>query len=214
MCRERSGSTCTATSARSRSLHAGRGALRPAGSKRRRRRWSCSPRAWRRPTACALEVTGNAAEIARILGRTSRRSSSSAHRHRDQPRARQDRPPRRAHAGQAAGRRRARRGLDARRVDARDAPTAVATQPARARAHARQERDPRRADPPAEGPPAGQRPVRRPRSPWLAELRAARGRARDDRRRACATSTSSTARSPSLTGRSRARRSRHPTCCG
>ena len=63
---ERSGWTCTAISARSRSSRAARCA-RPVGSRRRRRRLSCSRRAWRRADRVALEVTGSAWEIARIL---------------------------------------------------------------------------------------------------------------------------------------------------
>ena len=43
------------------------GCARRAGSRRGPRRWSCSPRAWTRDDRVALEVTGNAWAIARIL---------------------------------------------------------------------------------------------------------------------------------------------------
>ena len=58
----------TATSARSRSSRRA-SCGRPGGSRRGPRRWSCSPRAWTRAIWVALEVTGNAWEIARILER-------------------------------------------------------------------------------------------------------------------------------------------------
>src|SRR5262249_1076769 len=57
---------CTATSARWRSRRAA-GCGAPGGSRRRRRRWSCSRRAWPRTTRFALEATGNALAIVRII---------------------------------------------------------------------------------------------------------------------------------------------------
>ena len=63
----------------------------------------------------ALEVTGNAWEIARILEpHVAQGDRRLAERHRDPPGAREDRSPRRSDAGQAAVGRRARRGLGAR----------------------------------------------------------------------------------------------------
>jgi hypothetical protein len=63
----------------------------------------------------ALEVTGSAWEVARILEphvAKGRGRQSGGYRH--QPGAGEDRPLGRAHAGEAVGGRRARRGLDAR----------------------------------------------------------------------------------------------------
>jgi transposase len=58
---------------------------------------SLDPRDW-----VALEVTGNAWAIARILEPRGAGDRGVTDRHRDPAGARQDRPPRRAHAGQAA----------------------------------------------------------------------------------------------------------------
>src|SRR5215207_109790 len=54
------------------------------------------------------------------------------------------------------------------------------------RAHAREERDPRRLDPSLEGPPAGHRRVRCAWSPVAVRARVARRRARDDHQRPAA----------------------------
>ena len=99
----------------------------------------------------ALEVTGDAWEIARIIephvGAGDRRQP---HRYRDPPGAGEDRPPRRAGAGQALGHGLAGGALDAGRADASDAPAPAATKPADQGPHPRQERDPRGAGPPAD----------------------------------------------------------------
>ena len=103
----------------------------------------------------ALEVTGSSWEIARLLEPHVKKvivvspgdTGISAG-------AREDRPARRAHAGQAVVDRRARGGVDAAGVDRPDAPAPGAPRAARPRALPGQERDPRRPDAPAQGPPA------------------------------------------------------------
>jgi hypothetical protein len=114
----------------------------------------------------ALEVTGNAGEIARILEpHVARVVVVSPH---DtgisRARAKTDRLDARALA----------KLLAAGELDAVWMPdewtramrrAAGAARPARARTHAREERDPRGADPAVAGPPAGHRRVRRARTP-------------------------------------------------
>ena len=139
--------------------------------RRGRRRWSCSRRAWPRSDRVALEVTGNAWEIARIIEPHVARvivvsPSDTGIR---QARAKTDRLDARTLAKLlAAGE------LDG--VWMPDERTRVMRRRLARRAqlvrgaHAREERDPRGADPPPEGPPAGHRPVRQSRAArWLAD---------------------------------------------
>ena len=110
----------------------------------------------------ALEVTGQ------LLGggadpRAARRSGGRGQpgRHRDHAGAREDRPARRAHAGAVVVVGRAGVGVDARRALPRAATPAGAARATRALAHAREERDPRRAAAPPAGQAAVLGPVRR-----------------------------------------------------
>ena len=79
----------------------------------------------------ALEVTGNAWEIARLIEpHVAQVLVVSPVRYRDPPSPGEDRPPRRPHPGTPARGRVARRGLDARPRNAGDAPAASASKPA------------------------------------------------------------------------------------
>ena len=141
----------------------------------------------------ALEVSGNAAEIARIIEPHVARvvvvsPSDTGIR---QARAKTDRLDARTLARLlAAG------SLDA--VWMPDERTWVMRRrlarrgPAGRRAHAREERDPRGADPPADRAPAGQRPVRRQGPALAGRARAAARGARDASTARCARSSSST----------------------
>ena len=125
----------------------------------------------------ALEVTGNAWEIARIIEPHVARvivvsPSDTGIR---QARAKTDRLDARALAQAAVGGS-AGQGVDAGRAHPRDAPPAGAPVAAGAGAHAREERDPRGLDALPEGPPAGVGSVRR-QGPALAGRAAAGGRA-------------------------------------
>ena len=92
----------------------------------------------------ALEVTGNAWEIARIIEpHVAPGARRQPVRHRDQAGAGEDRPARRPRAGTAAGRGLARRPLAAGRADERHAAATRPSRPARPGADARQERGPR-----------------------------------------------------------------------
>ena len=119
----------------------------------------------------ALEATGNALadRPAARAARRPRRGGQHQGSQGDHRGAREDRPPRRPHAGEAARRRPAHEALGARRGHARAAPSTRPARPARAPAHALQERDPRRALAQPQGPPAGQRPVRPQGRQWLGE---------------------------------------------
>lgn len=95
----------------------------------------------------ALEVTGNAWEIKRIIEpHVAEVIVVSAQRHRDPPGAGEDRPPRCPHPGEALRLGGARRGLDAQPGDAGDAPPAAAAKPARLGALEGKEPDPRDPD--------------------------------------------------------------------
>src|SRR4051812_8716890 len=109
----------------------------------------------------ALEVTGNAWEIARIIEPHVARDRRLAERHRDPAGPREDRSARRAGAGPTVVGGSARRRVVAGRADPGDAPPARTPVAARARAVAREERDPRGVDALPEGPPAGVGSVRR-----------------------------------------------------
>ena len=103
----------------------------------------------------ALEVTGSSWEIVRLLEpHVEQDHRRLPGRYRHLAGAGEDRPPRRAHAGQAVVDRGARGGVGAAGVDLEDAPASVSPRPARPGSLPSQERDPRRADAPLEGPPA------------------------------------------------------------
>ena len=127
----------------------------------------------------ALEVTGNAWEIKRLIEpHVAEVIVVSPRRHRDPLRAGEDRPARRASAGEALGRGRAQGGLDARPRHPGDAQAPSAPRPAGLGALAGKEPDPREPD----ALPRRPRPVLRSlrgQGPALAgRARAGRGGAR------------------------------------
>ena len=117
---------------------------------------------------------GNAWEIARIIEpHVAPGDRCQPQRHWDPPGAREDRPPRRAHAGEAAGRGLAGGGVDARRARPGRCAGACSVAAAGQGAHAGQERGARGADAPAGPKAAGQRPVRHRRADAGLRARAA-----------------------------------------
>ena len=131
----------------------------------------------------ALEVSGNAWEVARIIRpHVAKLVVGLPGRHRDPLRAGEDRPPRRPGAGEAAGRGPARLGLGPRRGDPGDAPAAGAPSAARESEDEGEERDPRRAHAQAGHKAQGQRSLRGQGPSLAGGARAAGLRARDRRR--------------------------------
>ena len=117
----------------------------------------------------ALETTGNALAIARIIAPhvVTRGGGQRPRAARHLRRQGQDRPPRCPHPGQAAGGRHAAGHLAARRRDPCPASPARVPGAARTPAWASQERDPRHALSQPQGRRAGERSLRR-RRPTLA----------------------------------------------
>jgi hypothetical protein len=189
-----SGWTSTSSFARWRSPRRERSALL-GGSPRSRRRSSCSRRAWGAEDRVALEVTGNAWEIKRIIEpHVDRVLVVSPNGTRIRQARGEDRPPRRAHAGEAARIRWARLGLGAGPRHLDDAPAASAPRPARLGALAGQEPDPRHAD----ALPGRPRPVQgalQAQGPTLERSPSPKRSANRSTRR-CARSSSSMRRSP------------------
>ena len=209
-----SGWTSTATSVRSRSLEPGGGPLAGRVRGPRRRTLELFAASLARDDRVALEVTGNAWEIARILeAHVGAGGRGQPERHRD--RARRARRPIASTLARWPSCWRS-GALDAvwmpdertrcvRRRLARRAPAGPG-------ALARQERDPRGADAPPQRPPAGQRPVRRQGPAWL-PASSCRSRSRRPSTPACARSTSSTTRSRGR-ARDRAERCNGRSCGG